>query len=239
MEGPRTPLGQAGSSRPACTGLEPGDLPTLHFLHLLLPHAPWRYLPSGNEYNFRTYGAVFPSDRLPGAVIELAHRQHLLQVAYTDRLVGKVIDKLKAEGMWDRSLVVMEAYHGTPWTPGEPSRALGRTNAPDLMWVPQFIKAPNQDNGVVDDRNWNGRPPPTVADLAGVRSPGMSCGASQTRPAPVPRSGGTTRAAARVRDGPANFSQAPPDTLVRGSEGVRGLTGPRRRPRLPRPGLSA
>jgi hypothetical protein len=226
---------QAGFNQPArfgdfLAGLEPGDRPALHFLHLLLPHAPWRYLPSGNEYNFRTYGAVFPSDRLPGAVIELAHRQHLLQVAYTDRLVGQVIDKLKAEGMWDRSLVVMGADHGTAWTPGEPSRALGRTNAPDLMWVPQFIKAPNQDNGVVDDRNWEQVDLlPTVADLAGIKVPWKMDGASQT--------GKPTRTRTekwwhdiegrrQVRDGPATFSQVlegTTDTLVRGSEGVRGL----------------
>ena len=46
-------------------GLQPSDRPTLHFLHLLLPHAPWRYLPSGTEYNFETFGRAFKSDRLP------------------------------------------------------------------------------------------------------------------------------------------------------------------------------
>jgi sulfatase-like protein len=176
---------QAGYNQPArfgdfLAGLVPGDRPALHFLHLLLPHAPWRYLPSGNEYNFRNYGATFGSDRLPAPVIELAHRQHLLQVAYTDRLVGRVIDKLKAEGMWDKSLVVVGADHGTGWVPGELSRALGRRNAPDLLWVPTFIKAPGQDNGVVDDRNWEQVDLlPTVADLAGIEVPWRTDGSSQ------------------------------------------------------------
>ena len=242
---------QAGRNQPArfddfLHGLRSGDRPALHFLHLLLPHQPWRYLPSGNQYNFKTFGGAFRSDRLPAPVVELAHQQHLLQLAYTDSLVGQVIDKLKADGMWDKSLVVMGADHGEGWTPGEPSRALGQRNAPDLMWVPQFIKAPGQDNGTVDDRNWEQVDLlPTVADLAGVQVPWKMDGASQT--------GKPTRTRTEkwwfdvpgrreVRDGPAN--------LCPGSRGHHrhpgpGLGGrarplpvrPRRRPRLPRPGL--
>jgi hypothetical protein len=225
----------AGYNQPArfgdfLAGLKAGDRPTLHFLHLLLPHAPWRYLPSGNGYNFRTYGDVFPSERLPAPVIELAHRQHLLQVAYTDRLVGQVIDKLKAEGMWDRSLVVMGADHGLGWKPGEPSRVLGRRNAPDLLWVPQFIKVPGQDSGVVDDRNWEQVDLlPTVADLAGIPVPWRTDGRSQ---AGEPVRTRTDKwwydllGRRHVVDGPANWAQVlegTTDTLVRGAERVRGL----------------
>ncbi|HEX3212216.1 MAG TPA: sulfatase-like hydrolase/transferase, partial [Actinomycetota bacterium] len=162
-------------------GLKETSRPTMHFLHLLLPHAPWRYLPSGNEYNFKTFGRAFKSDQTPAPVVELAHQRHLLQLAYTDGLVGQVIDQLKAEDMWDKSLVVMGADHGEGWVPGEKPRSLGKTNAPDLMWVPQFIKAPNQDSGTVDDRNWEQVDLlPTVADLAGVQVPWKMEGASQT-----------------------------------------------------------
>ena len=226
---------QAGRNQPArfddfLHGLRPSGRPSLHFLHLLLPHQPWRYLPSGNEYNFRTFGGAFRSDRLPAPVVELAHRQHLLQVAYTDGLVGQVVDKLKAEGMWDKSLVVMGADHGEGCVPGEKPRSLGKTNAPDLLWVPQFIKTPGQDAGIVDDRNWEQVDLlPTVADLAGIRVPWTMEGRSQT--------GKPTRTRTekwwydlpghrQVRDGPANWSQVlkgTTDTLVRGSDGERGL----------------
>ena len=226
---------QAGFNQPArfgdfLAGLQPGDRPALHFLHLLLPHQPWRYLPSGNEYNFTTFGGAFLSDRLPAPVVELAHRQHLLQVAYTDRLVGQVIDKLKAEGIWEKSLVVMGADHGQGWVPGEPSRALGRRNAPDLLWVPQFVKAPGQDNGRVDDRNWEQVDLlPTVADLAGVQVPWRTDGNSQ---AGEPARTRTEKwwfdipGRRQVRDGPTSWAQVlegTTDTLVRGSEGVPGL----------------
>jgi Sulfatase len=211
-------------------GLRPSQRPTLHFLHLLLPHQPWRYLPSGAEYNYETFGRAFQSDRLPAPLLELAHQQHLLQVAYTDRLVGQVIAKLKAEGLWDRSLVVMGADHGTGWTPGEHHRALGRRNAPDLMWVPQFIKAPGQDGGVVDDRNWEqGELLPTIASLVGIEVPWTMEGVDQTGPPARRRSGKwwyDVPGHRKVRDGPANWRivlAGETDTLVRGADGVRGL----------------
>ncbi|HWC44300.1 MAG TPA: sulfatase-like hydrolase/transferase [Actinomycetota bacterium] len=226
---------QAGRNQPGrfddfLAGLRAGDRPTLHFLHLLLPHQPWRYLPSGAEYNFETFGGAFRSDRLPAPLVELAHQQHLLQVAYTDRLVGQVMAKLKAEGLWERSLVVMGADHGIGWTPREPSRALGRRNAPDLMWVPQFIKAPGQDHGVVDDRNWEQVDLlPTVADLAGIPVPWKTDGVSQAGPPARTRTDKwwyDVLGRRQVRDGPANWAQVlrgTTDTLVRGSQGLRGL----------------
>jgi hypothetical protein len=211
-------------------GLKAGDRPTMHFLHILLPHAPWRYLPSGNEYNYKTFGRAFKSDQTPAPIVELAHERHLLQLAYTDGLVGQVIDKLKAEHMWDKSLVAMGADHGEGWVPGEKPRSLGKTNASDLMWVPQFIKAPGQDSGVVDDRNWEQVDLlPTVADLAGIQVPWKMEGASQT--------GKPTRTRTdkwwydipghrETRPGPPNWAQVlrgSTDTLVRAGEGDRGL----------------
>ena len=224
----------------------PSDRPTMHFLHLLLPHAPWRYLPSGNEYNFKTFGRAFKSDRTPAPVVELAHQRHLLQLAYTDGLVGQVVDKLKAEGMWDRSVVVMGADHGEGWVPGEKPRSLGKTNAPDLMWVPQFVKAPGQDTGLVDDRNWEQVDLlPTVADLVNIQVPWKMEGASQT--------GKPTRTRTEkwwydipghreVRDGPSNWAQVAGRRDRHPGPGLRGRARPvplrrLRRPRLPRPGL--
>jgi hypothetical protein len=46
-------------------GLRPSRRPTLHFLHLLLPHQPWHYLPSGTQYNFQTFGRASDGGRTP------------------------------------------------------------------------------------------------------------------------------------------------------------------------------
>jgi Sulfatase len=211
-------------------GLKRSDTPTLHFLHILLPHAPWRYLPSGVEYNYKTFGRGFKSDQTPAPIRELAHERMLLQLAYTDRLIGQVVQRLKAQGMWDKALVVLTADHGNGWTPGEKPRSLMVRNTPDLMWVPLFVKAPRQDEGRVDDRNFEQVDLlPTVADLLGVRVPWQMDGLSQTGP-PARQRGEKwwfdIPGHREVRDGPPNFSivlQGETDSLVRASEGVKGL----------------
>jgi hypothetical protein len=211
-------------------GLERTDTPTLHFLHILLPHAPWRYLPSGVEYNYKAFGRGFTSDKTPAQIRELAHQRMLLQLAYTDRLVGEVIQRLKAQGLWDESLVVLTADHGNGWTPGEKPRSLMVRNTPDLMWVPLFVKAPGQDQGQVDDRNFEQVDLlPTLADMLGVQVPWRMDGLSQNGP-PARQRGEKwwfdIPGHKEVRDGPSNFSivlQGETDSLVRASEGVKGL----------------
>jgi hypothetical protein len=98
------------------------------------------------------------------------------------------------------------------------------------MWVPQFIKTPGQDTGVVDDHNWEQVDLlPTVADLAGVAVPWKTDGVSQTgKPARTRTDKWWFDVPGRrkVRDGPANWEvvlAGETDTLARGSEGVRGL----------------
>ena len=56
-DGPEVPLGQPGR-QPAVAvhhvprpGWSRRRGPTLHFLHLLMPHTPWNYLPSGTRYD--------------------------------------------------------------------------------------------------------------------------------------------------------------------------------------------
>jgi hypothetical protein len=132
--------------------------------------------------------------------------------------------------MWDKALVLLTADHGVGWTPGEKPRSLGVRNAPNLMWVPLFVKAPHQRQGRIDDRNWEQVDLlPTVADLLGVRVPWKMDGLSQNGP-PARRRGEKwwfdIPGHREVRDGPPNLSivlQGETDSLVRASEGVKGL----------------
>ncbi|MFY1692482.1 sulfatase-like hydrolase/transferase [Plantactinospora sp. WMMB782] len=159
--------------------LRPTVRPTLHFLHLLLPHSPWNYLPSGIRYE--------SPDGMPNdgdGWVELAHRRHLLQLEYTDRLLGETLRRLDETGLYDDALVVLTADHGVSFTPGVQGRGLGalRQAPGEVLWVPLFVKRPGQRNGVVDDRNWEHVDLlPTVADLAGVRVPWRTDGASALR----------------------------------------------------------
>jgi hypothetical protein len=118
--------------------------PTLYFLHTLLPHQPWVLLPSGQRNS-----SLAP---LPGALREvpltdeweLAQNQqrHLLQVGFIDRLVGRVVARLKDTGLYDRALVVITSDHGVAFMAGEPNRTLSLKNVAEIMRVPLFIKFP-------------------------------------------------------------------------------------------------
>ncbi len=66
---------------------------SLYFLHVGLPHIPWQYLPSGRQYTIN--GPDLPSlaeERWEGDewLVEQAYQRFLLQVGYTDRLIGTV-----------------------------------------------------------------------------------------------------------------------------------------------------
>lgn len=207
--------------------------PTLYFLHVLMPHQPWHYLPSGNLYPYRTFsGRGMRDDRDWGpGIMDQNHERHLLQLAYTDKLIGQLIERLEQQGLWDKSLVALTADHGEGFTVGNKTRSLGDRNAHSLMWVPMFIKAPNQKAGRIDDRNWEHVDLlPTLADMVGIDVPWKVDGFSQTGP---PRRQRTDKywygipGHRLVRDGPAAFRttlRGVTDTLVRGhQEGERGL----------------
>ncbi|SNT59219.1 Arylsulfatase A [Asanoa hainanensis] len=150
-------------------GLVPTARPKLHFLHLLMPHTPWNYLPSGTRYEAPE---DFPLDG-PGWV-ETARDRHLAQVGYTDLLVGKMIDRMKQTGLWDKAALVVTADHGVSFTMNHQGRGMGPVQASpeEVLWVPLFVKTPAQQQGAVDDRNWQHVDLlPTVADLAGVAVP--------------------------------------------------------------------
>jgi hypothetical protein len=161
-------------------GLRPSDQPTVHFLHLLLPHSSWRYLPSGLTYPFpRLLGKGWVSDSWP---VEVAHERHMLQLAYTDRLLGTLIEQMEATGLWDDALVVVTADHGNSFVPGTKGRVLETRPEveADLAWVPVFIKEPGQSQGVTSDVNWEHVDLlPTMADALGVTVPFRVDGISQ------------------------------------------------------------
>ncbi|WP_442933743.1 sulfatase-like hydrolase/transferase [Micromonospora sp. CPCC 205556] len=157
-------------------GLRPSDRPTLHFLHLLMPHAPWVHLPSGARY---VAPADLPNDG-PGWV-ELARARHLAQLRYTDRLVGEMLRTLRATGLYDESLILLTADHGVSFTrdwQGRGRDALTHA-AGEVAWVPMFVKEPGQRAGRTDDRNWEHVDLlPTIADAVHVRIPWATDGRS-------------------------------------------------------------
>ncbi|MFI6263384.1 sulfatase-like hydrolase/transferase [Micromonospora sp. NPDC051006] len=164
-------------------GLKPAPRPTLHFLHLLMPHSPWAFLPSGVRYD--------APDDLPNdgaGWVELARQRHLAQLGYTDRLIGETLRTLRASGLYDQAMVVVTADHGVSFSKGFQGRGMDAIKAApgEVAWVPMFVKEPGQRAGRVDERNWEHVDLlPTVADEAGIRLPWRVDGRS-ARSAPRP-----------------------------------------------------
>jgi hypothetical protein len=130
--------------------------PTLYYLHTLLPHEPYIYMRTGQQFTaditlpgLNRFGR-WTSEEWP---VLQAYQRHLLQVEYADALLHRLMHRLSTEGLFDRSLIVITADHGASFRPGRPFRGLDRVAAPDIMGVPLFIKAPDQRSGRIDDRN--------------------------------------------------------------------------------------
>lgn len=186
--------------------------PSLNFLHVLLPHVPWRRLPSGVTYPIppkvpgltgkESGGGVWVAQEYPTT---LALQRYLLQTQYVDAQISRLLDRLQEVGMLDEALVVVTADHGVSFTPTTPRRTLTPRNAAEIMPVPLFVKLPGQRDGTTSDRNVESVDVlPTIADGLGITLPYRSDGASALtaageRPTKVVRSatGGTlTRPAA-------------------------------------------
>jgi hypothetical protein len=147
--------------------------PGLHFAHLLLPHAPFTYYPSGTQYNG---GAELPGHEseiwTDPVLTDQAQQRHLLQIQAMDQLVGDLLDRLESVGSMEETLLVVTADHGISFASGGPSRAITPATAYEIGMVPLFIKSPHQDHGFIDSRPARSIDVlPTVAVQLGVELP--------------------------------------------------------------------
>ena len=87
-----------------------------------------------------------------------------------DRLLGRLMARLKSQGMYDDTLIVVTADHGFAWQVGVPTRrSVSRSNVNELGPVPLFVKAPGQTHGRVNDALAQTLDvTPTIADVLNV-----------------------------------------------------------------------
>jgi hypothetical protein len=159
--------------------------PTMYFLHALLPHEPYIYLPSGQQFTDapQLTGLVRGGHwtREEWAVAE-QYRRHLMQLRFVDRLLTTMLDRLKDQDLYDRSLIVVTADHGVSFKPGGSFKTVRGSTLEDVMPVPLFIKAPSQREGTISDLNVESPDiVPTIADLLGVALTWKPDGASARR----------------------------------------------------------
>ncbi len=168
--------GRPGRFEEFVAGIRGGRRPRLHLIHILLPHVPFQYLPSGRFYRRSPKEALTGLDSRPGYaipfVVEQSYQRHLLQVRATDRLLGRLLDRLHAVGIYDRAVVAVVADHGISFRLGHDRRLVRRGNLQDIAPVPFFLKAPGQRRGRISDRPLQTIDVlPTIADVLGVRIP--------------------------------------------------------------------
>jgi hypothetical protein len=132
----------------------PGRRPALNFKHTLMPHVPWQYLPSGRLYRRQ------PNDAIPGlsnqafedqGQLDVLLQRHFLQAGFADLELQRLWKKLKADGLWDQSLIVVAADHGVAFPHKRERRRLNRQTAAEIAPIPLFMKAPGQRTAKVDD----------------------------------------------------------------------------------------
>ncbi|MFT7685196.1 MAG: hypothetical protein ACI9FB_000539 [Candidatus Azotimanducaceae bacterium] len=144
--------------------------PSLNLIHILLPHVAFEYLPSGKNYGRQP---------IPGLrdekwndddwAVKQAWQRHLLQLVYVDKLLGDLFETLRAEGLFEESLIILTADHGLSFKKGQSRRPVTEHNYMDILPVPLFVKLPQQNLGVVSDANVETVDIlPTVVDLLNI-----------------------------------------------------------------------
>ena len=143
----------------------PWEAPTLYFLHSMLPHASWKYLPSGKFYSLHedpgVRGVIGPNDEGIDVnrwleddwpVIQ-AQQRHLLQVGFVDKLIGDLVERLEKQNLYDSTLIVIVADHGSSFRAGDSRRTVTVGNHPEIISIPMIIKLPGQKSGLISDDN--------------------------------------------------------------------------------------
>jgi len=163
----KSPLGQAGLLREQIEAITAE--PSLHFVHVALPHRPWTLSPSGLSTSHLPELITDPD--APGYEwgAQLDAQLNAMQVGAADVMIGELLDHLRSLPSWSDTLLVVTSDHGTNLTPPD----LGRmnpsaANREEVYRVPLFVKAPGQMAGERSDTSASTIDIlPTVIDLLG------------------------------------------------------------------------
>ena len=156
--------------------VKPGR-PGFYVKHVLLPHGPYLYLPSGAATRRG------PQDLVPGMTSPRGfhdrfltyhnYQRYLLQLGFVDRELGKLFGRLIRLRMFDQTMIVLTADHGFSWEIGvRDRRKVNEHNVDEIATVPLFIKAPGQRRGrIVRSYARTMDVTPTIADILNFRLP--------------------------------------------------------------------
>lgn len=155
--------------------IKPTEKPHFAFMHAMIPHCPWAFFPTGEQYHSESLGDTRPlgglgelaEDWTDDASIVLRNQfRHRLQVGYVDRFIDRLLDRMEEVGIMDECLLVITADHGVSFRPKHSRRIPDAENVPDILSIPLFIKLPGQTVARIDDSNVESVDIlPTIADV--------------------------------------------------------------------------
>ncbi len=138
-------------------------LGSIYALHSTITHRPYVWDRKGNAID--SPSPVWGEDTF--------RERYREEVMFADRLLGRLVDKLKSEGIYDRSIIIVTADHGprpSVRNPGPPHNKTPR--------VPLLIRAPGLDGRVSDVDYQHIDFGPTLTDILGLPSPNDTEGVS-------------------------------------------------------------
>ncbi|MFQ5524298.1 MAG: sulfatase-like hydrolase/transferase, partial [Acidimicrobiia bacterium] len=183
VEVPGLPVPPAGQRSPwvgylqrTINGIDRDAPATLHFVHLQAPHVPWSINPSGTHYE-RPEEYTEVEGVVNGHWVDepdpalLGFQRHLYQLGFVDTMLGRLMDRLEEERLWDGAMVIVVADHGASFVPGQHRRWPYEDNRDDLYRVPLFVKYPGEESGeVVNSPAFTIDIVPTIVDVLGVET---------------------------------------------------------------------
>ena len=173
-------LPRLGHGRPQRFGrfvarIRPSRRPTFWMKHVLLPHGPYLYLPSGRRTRPDSRDPLPGMLTVPGFHDRFLTRhneqRYLLQLGFVDRLLGRLMRRLERLGMYDDTLIALTADHGFAWQVGvDTRRSVSGANVEEVTPVPFIVKAPGQRRGRTSDAYVRTLDmAPTIAGMLGFR----------------------------------------------------------------------
>lgn len=130
---------------------------TLDFIHVMFPHPPYEYLPSGKRIDYsRALELNAEAQDLTMHSLEI-HQANILQLKYLDQYISKMAKKIESD-LKDH-IVVITSDHGVSFQKNKSFRGGLKEFANDsktmasAMYVPLFIHWPKSEGGETKLKN--------------------------------------------------------------------------------------
>ncbi len=167
---------------------EPGDDPFFLWIDSFSPHEPWDPPEPYRSMYDPDFDGFEIMDPVPGPVrdymsddeVRHTHALYCGVVTLVDKWVGKLLEKVRALGLWDDTLIMFTSDHGEPFAEHGIIRKAGAWNHEYLARIPWIIRHPD-GLGAGERFDAFAQPPdlmPTLYDALGVTTDQLVQGTS-------------------------------------------------------------